>query len=262
MLQNLQAMRLCAELGIDNSANLIVDFPGSTDAEVAETRETILRYALAYQPLNPCRLVLGVDNALDARRDEFGVTNVRNSDSYRAGLPDDVWRRLSLFDLSFDVARPSADWSPVRAACAQWSQLQADRKGQRLLHYRDGGTFLMLRDERHGELRTLTVDGPERDLYLYCSSIRTREQIARELAGRMRGGDVDDVLAQLVDLALMAREGERYLALAVAATPQHAARRIKAGIAAELRADRAVPPPGATPRRSLVRVTLTPPSPI
>jgi radical SAM superfamily enzyme YgiQ (UPF0313 family) len=100
VIQNLQAMRVCTELGIDNDANLIVDFPGSTPAEVAETARTILDYALGFSPLNVTRFHLGVDSTVDTLRAEFGLRNVRNKDLYRVGMPEDVWARLQLLDLT------------------------------------------------------------------------------------------------------------------------------------------------------------------
>src|SRR6185295_8604606 len=40
-IQNLQAMKVCAELGISHGANLIVNFPGVTSEEVNENAENI-----------------------------------------------------------------------------------------------------------------------------------------------------------------------------------------------------------------------------
>ena len=51
-IQNLQAMKTLYELKITSAAsNLLVDFPGATEAEVRETVDNIENYAVAFQPL-------------------------------------------------------------------------------------------------------------------------------------------------------------------------------------------------------------------
>jgi ribosomal peptide maturation radical SAM protein 1 len=227
LLQNLSVMRTCTELGIRNGANLIVDFPGSTEEEVAETCEAIASYALSFEPLNTSRFGLGVDSTIDTLREEFGLVEVRSADAYRHGLPEEVWKRLQLFDLSFTLARPGADWSPVVEACKRWSSLHEAHSG-RLLQYRDGGSFLVIEDARFGDFRSGTFTGFPRELYLYCMEIRTREQMARRFAGCASAEDIDEALAQFVAYKVAAHENNRYLALAVASNPHLAVQRIRA----------------------------------
>jgi ribosomal peptide maturation radical SAM protein 1 len=247
LLQNLSVMRTCAELGIYNGANLIVDYPGSTAEEVSETCDAIASYALSFEPLRTSRFNLGVDSTMDALRERFGVVDVRNRDSYRHALPDEVYHRLHLFDLSFSFARPMADWSPVKEACKRWASLHERPPGPQdrgravcLLQYRDGGSFIVIEDARFGDFRSGTFTGFQRDLYLYCLEIRTREQMGRRFAGRASTADIDDALAQFVEHKIAACEDDRYLALAVAVSPQLAARRIRAA-AAEREPGRAEP---------------------
>ena len=225
LLQNLSAMRTCTELGIRHIANLIVDFPGSTAEEVAETCEAITSYALSFDPLSTSRFRLGVDSTADTLREEFGMVEVRNADGYRRGLPEEVWKRLRLFDLSFTLARPGVDWSPVLEACQRWKSLHQSHRGP-LLQYRDAGSFLVIEDARFGDFRSGTFTGLQRELYLYCMEIRSREQMARRFAGRASAKVIDQALAQFVEHKVAAHENGRYLALAVASSPHLAVQRI------------------------------------
>ncbi len=229
LLQNLQAMRLCKELGIANFANLIIDFPGSTPEEVAATTEAIGSLALSFEPLRVCPFLLGVDSTVERLREEFGVIEVRNRDSYRAALPDKVQNRLRVLDLSFDLVTPVADWTPVVEACARWEALHRRKGSKPLLHYRDGGTFLVIEDDRFDDFRSGTFDGVAREVYLYCTEIRSREEIARQFEARASPASLDEILTTYIDFKIMAHEKEQFLALAIATSPHLAVRRIRAG---------------------------------
>lgn len=222
-LQNLQAMRLCAELGLDSSSNLVLDFPGATAAEVEETRRTILDHALGFQPLNLSPFTLGMRSTVDELRDRFGVTNVRNLDLRRAGLPDEVWRRLPLVDLAFDHDGPKVDWTPVLRAASQWTRLHADSR-KPLLSYADGGGFINVTDLRFGDYRAATFTGLARLVYLECMEIRSLADLVRKLGDKAA---ILEVVDRFVDRKLMCAEDGRYLSLAVAPTVELAARRIR-----------------------------------
>jgi ribosomal peptide maturation radical SAM protein 1 len=229
VMQNLQAMRTCAELEIFNSANLIADFPGCTEAEVAETCACIQKYARAYQPCSISRFHLGIEATVDTLREQYGVTNVRNGEASRVGLPAPVWKRLKLFDLQFDVAA-KADWAPVRAAVEGWTELH--RRTKKPLAFQDGGTFLRVHDRRADTPEILTLGEDHRAVYLLCTETRRGEEVVRRLPA-IEPSKVRELLAELVEASLMYEEGGRYLSLAIAARPEHAARRIRALHAAE-----------------------------
>lgn len=226
VIQNLQAMRACTELGIRNLANLIVDFPGSTAAEVEETRRTIRDYALSFEPLSCSTFRLGVDSTVDALRTEFSIDQARNHDDFRHGLPDEVWSRIELADLSYTPPPGAADWTSVREACRDWQELHRGRS-EPLLRYRDGGSFIVVEDDRFGEFRSGVFVGVERELYLYCMEARTRRQIAARFPACAES-QLDAALAMFHGERLLYQEKERYLALAVAASRESAFRRISA----------------------------------
>ncbi|WP_394825527.1 RiPP maturation radical SAM C-methyltransferase [Pendulispora albinea] len=230
VIQNLEAMKTCRELQIVNDANLIVNFPGTTAAEIRETVENIDSYASSYQPLGITVFYLGVGSTTDRLRDEFGITNVRNGDHYRIGLPDDVWERLHLLDLSYDRAQSDPEWSAMVDACERWRELHtAVGRDESPLQYEDGGTFLRIRDRRKNHVDHV-LRGGGRMLYLFCAQIRSRNQIIA--AGGERDPDqirlIDAFLGEMIEKRLMYREGEKFLSLAVAPNPQSAARRIRA----------------------------------
>ena len=236
-IQNLQAMKTLAELGIRNESNLIVDFPGSIQADVDETVRNILDYAISYQPLSPTRFHLGLGSTVATQPESFSVSGIRNADFYRHALPDDVWRRIHLLDLSFDCTAV-ADWRPVEAACAAWTEAHANRGGEHLLAYRDGGAFLQITDRRRqrdqvGERRRqadITLSGRGRSLYLFCTQVRSMKDVLARFAGQgdFDAGACEAFVGAMVERKLMFREGAKLLSLALAGSPQAAARRIRA----------------------------------
>jgi ribosomal peptide maturation radical SAM protein 1 len=238
LLQNLQAMRTCRELGIYNAANLISDFPGSTPDDVAETVDAIKTLALSFQPLRVVPFLLGTGSTVETLREEFGVINVRNRDNYGPALPETVKKRLHVLDLSFELAAPPASWQPVIDAVDHWEAVTRAKAPRLLLYYRDGGSFLVVDDDRFEDFRSGTFEGLEREVYLYCMEIRTRDEVAHRFAGRASAAGLDAILAQFVEFKIMATERERFLSLAIATSPHIAAKRIRAELAREQERER------------------------
>lgn len=242
MIANLQVMKICHELGIRNNANILTDYPGSTQEEVEETVQAITRHALAYEPLSANRFWLGRGATVEVLRESFPIARIRNADFYQVGLPAEVATRLELFDLSYDSVGDVADWSSVREACAGWvAAYEAARASEyrHLMTYFDGGSFVRIYDMRSGELNAVVLRGLARDLYLFCSQIRTRAEVARAFAHAERE-EIDALLDEWALRCLLVREGERLLALAPAFSPAMAARRIRAAHLAESEAPRRV----------------------
>jgi ribosomal peptide maturation radical SAM protein 1 len=241
-IQNLYAMRLCAEFGVTNISNLIISFPGSTTAEVEGTVDVIENYALAYGPLNISRFSLLLGTTVDVLREEFGIVNARSPDLFKAGLPEDVWQRLQFQAMDFETMLPVADWTPVVELCKRWHSLHQNVRAP-LLRYQDGGSFLTIEDRRFGDFRTGTFEGIERDIYLFCTEIRSEKQILErfpEIASRLK-----ELLAAWIEFRIIFHEAGKYLSLAVASAPHQAARRIRA-LHQDERARRTLPSAPAT----------------
>lgn len=231
VIQNLQVLKTCHELGIWNNTHLIAEFPGATVAEVEETARTIRDYAATYYPSGTVGgFDLCVGSTVDKCREEYGIHQVRNLDEYQCGMPDGSRTRLQLLDRSWNGPKP-VDWSPVREACVAWYELHERlRKDERFpfthaLYYHDGGDFLEIVDRRHG-CRTLTLPEPWRSVYLYCMEIRSRDQLNGAFAESV--SELDNIVGKLVAEKILYQEDQRCLALAVATTPVLAARRIRA----------------------------------
>jgi ribosomal peptide maturation radical SAM protein 1 len=228
-IANLQSMRTCCELGISDSSLLITDFPGSTVEDVEETRRNILDYACGFIPLRSVPFRLDVGSTVDKLCKDFGLKDVRNADAYKAGIPEEVWNRIWFPDCSFETETPPVSWQPVIEAIKEWHAI-GERHKQRtepLISYQDGGSFLLLSDDRFGEHREGGVEGLARQVYLYCMVIRNLEEMAK----RFPSASADELRAicgEFVENKLMFQEGRSYLSLAMSIRSGIAAARIRA----------------------------------
>lgn len=231
VIQNLEVMKTCYELDIDNKSNLIVGFPGSTETEVQETVRMIDEVALCWQPLEITEFALGMGSSVEVLQDRFGITKVRNRDYYKTGLPEETWSRLELLDLDFEFVEDQADWQPVRDARARWlaqHERGSRRRAECLLEYEDGRDFLRIRDRR-GAPRDHILTGMGRRFYLYASEIRTLEELYEAMGARTDDAraHLDRFIEDLRRKALVFTEGQKVLSLAIARNARLAAARIR-----------------------------------
>lgn len=219
-IQNLQAIKTACELEITHVGNMIVGFPGSTQAEVDETLAVLELVVDVYEPLLISEFVLGVDSYVHREPDEFGVSNVRNSEWYGTVVPDDVLTRLALPTYSFDLAQGATDWTPVVKRLQGW-------KRKRALTYVEGPDFVRITDQRRARAGCWQLDGWVGDLYIYSTQIRHRRDILSMFEDEADADEIEEVLHGFLEAGIMFSESNRFLSLAVASDPERAARRIR-----------------------------------
>jgi hypothetical protein len=226
-IDNLRVMRDCEALGIANVSNLILQFPGSDEQEVAETLQT-LAFALPFRPLRCVPFWLGVGSCVWRRPADYGLTAVFNHPHYARLFPAEIVSALLFMIQGYrgDRGRQQKRWQPVRRAVAQWQrqyeQLRKAAMGQPALHFRDGREFLIIvqyRPDQKPIKHRLT--GASRRIYLFCQKPRRLQRILSGFAP-LTEAHIRSFLASLVDKRLMFEEDGRYLSLAM---PLDAARK-------------------------------------
>ncbi len=229
VIQNLQIMKTLCELEIKSRSNLITDYPRSTRDEVEETCRTIRRYAYAYDPLNLGRYHYYSGSPIDRERDNHPVANVRNDDVYKDAIPGAVLERVELLFKSYDPVGEPVSWSPVAGAIEWWEKLQGyyAAKGQRPMQYRDFRALLIVDYLRSGKRCRLQLPDTERELYLYCTKIRSKKKIMERFSARMGEREINACLEKWISECILYREGEKFLSLAPTINPRFAVRRIR-----------------------------------
>ena len=219
-IENLEVMKHCEELGIENRSNLIVEFPGSDEADVAETLRG-LEFATAYRPLKPVRFWLGLGSPVCRDYGDFGIAAHFNHPHYRALFEEDICRNVPLVIQAYrgDRVRQQKLWQPVMRRVRQW---EADygaamrrNPAAPVLSYRDGGDFIIIREKgADGQTRSHRLAGSSREIYLFCRQRQPLTAITRRHAG-FSPQQIKNFLNDMVGKRLMFTEGGLYLSLAV-----------------------------------------------
>ena len=219
-IENLEVMKHCEELGIENRSNLIVQFPGSDQADVAETLRAI-EFAAIYRPLKPVRFWLGLGSPVCSHGAAFGIKTHFNHPNYLALFPRDICRKVPLAIRAYrgDRVKQRKLWKPVLRRLKAWEKSYADsnRNGPAnpVLSYQDGGDFIIIRQRRTGGSPiSHRLTGSSREIYLFCRHHRALKSIAEKFPGFSQK-QVKGFLGEMVSKKLMFEDDGRYLSLAV-----------------------------------------------
>ena len=223
VIQNIEVMKHCEELGIRHHSNLILGFPGSDGDDVAETLEN-LAFVMPYQPLRKVRFWLGQNSPVALHPERFGIRRIANHPNYSVLLPGSLGSSLCLMIKTYvgDRRRQHQLWRPVGRAVRAWQRLHRHERREPLLGFRDGGDFLLIR-KRFGdsEPETYRLRGSSRDIYRFCEERQTLDEIHRQFP-QFSLDRLETFLSDLVLKRLMFREGDQVLSLAINEDPLQA----------------------------------------
>ena len=219
VIQNLEIMKHCDMLGLKNSSNLILGFPGSDESDVAETLEA-LEFVIPFQPLKPIHFWLGLESPVWRNYREFNIKSIGNHPGYGVLFPNKVVRNLTFIVQTYrgDLTWQRKAWHPVEKKITQWHKLYADMHAKAfsnpILSFQDGGTFLIIRQRKHtAEKETHRLTGLSREVYLFCQTNRSIKRILGTFDG-LSQETLMPFLTMMVDKHLMFKENDRYLSLA------------------------------------------------
>jgi ribosomal peptide maturation radical SAM protein 1 len=219
-IQNVEIMKHCEMLGIHNSSNLIVYFPGSDPDDVAETLRN-LEFTYPFRPLRLVHFWLGLGSAVWQEPEAFGIKAIFNHPNYRRLFPPDVVRSMRFIIQAYhgDLGYQKKLWAPVKRKLEAWkrtyAKLHQGERHENILTFRDGRYFLIIRQKRlEGEPMTHRLEGTGRAIYLFCQKHRTIKRIVNRFPS-MPADRIEPFLKMMKDKKLMFSEDDRYLSLAV-----------------------------------------------
>jgi len=219
-IDNLALMRDALTTGITADGNLIIEFPGSTEAEVAETLVN-LDYALPFTPLSTAAFFLGLGSPVAATPRAYGIQAVTHHPTDGALFPTPVRPGLELLIKGYrgDRGQQRRRWAPVTRKVKEWQRFHAQRRTTAVekppLSYRDGGAFLIIRQELPaGRVLHHRLRGLSREIYLYCEEIRSLAELDERFP-TVAGAKLRHFIKDLAAKRILFIEDERCLALAV-----------------------------------------------
>ncbi len=217
VIDNIAVMKLCCENGIQVEGNLITEFPTTTEAEIQETLLN-LDFILPYHPLVPAAFFLGHGSPIHRGCSSFGISALLVHHKVKKLFPP---RYNSLEQLingyRGDRTLQHQLWKPVYRKIEQWQTFHTARAGKKStpLQYRDGGTFLIIRQEqRSGQPLQHRLKGSSRKIYLFCHIPQSISTILYQFKN-LTEESLINFISELCRKRLMFRENDRVLSLAV-----------------------------------------------
>ena len=217
VIENIAVMKYAADNSITLDGNLIIEFPGTTEKEVEETLQN-LEYLLPFKPLKTAVFFLGYGSPVFNEPRKYSIQAVFPHRKNRSLFPEPLLSRLALMTCSYrgDRIAQKKRWQAVKEKVARWHQFHHSRTTSTTspLSYRDGTTFIVIRQERPGtQVLRHRLSGDSRAIYLYCSVIRSLEEIHQHF-DHLQANAVDNFITRLCSKYLMFRQGDMVIALA------------------------------------------------
>jgi len=218
VMENIHAMKMAMALHIRLDGNLILEFPGSTEEEVRETLR-VLRLILPYRPLQAAAFFLGQGSPVYDHPHQYGISAITHHANDRLLFPRKILAGLDLLVKGYrgDRTRQKKLWRPVREQIKVWQRFHLDRRQQTrpALELRDGGDFLLIRQERPGQPALHhRMGGLSRKIYLACEKpIEKKRLLARFKT--VKEDQLHQFLAGLEQKGLLYDDGSTCLALAI-----------------------------------------------
>ncbi len=219
-IQNIEIMKYCEMLGIKNSSNLIVHFPGSDEEDVVETLGN-LEFTFSFRPLRVVQFWLGLGSPVWQDPKTFGIKALFNHGNYARIFPKNIVESMPFIIQAYkgDLGYQKRLWQPVKKKVKAWekayAKLHQGPKHENILSFRDGRSFLIIRQRRlDREPLTHRLEGTSRAIYLFCQKHRALKRIIDRFSN-IPSYRIELFLNMMVDKRLMFREKHRYLSLAV-----------------------------------------------
>jgi len=220
VIENIATMREAQANSLKLEGNLILQFPGSIEAEVAETLAA-LDFVFPYRPLAVATFFLGYDSPIHKNPQKYGIRAIVNHANNFKLFPKSILSEMKLLVLDYrgDRKYQRKIWQPVLQKIVKWQQYHKARKQDAsqkpLLYYRDGKDFLLIRQELpDGKILHHRLKGTSRQIYLFCTRIRTAKEIFDEFPA-VPPLKILSFLADLNKKRILFSEKNKYLALAV-----------------------------------------------
>ncbi len=218
VMDTMAMMKMAGENRIRIEGNIITEFPATTEAEIDETLES-LDYLFPFPPLQVARFFLGYGSPVHTRAREFSIRSIVPHAKYRRLMPKKLLQEMTMLisDYRGDRKKQRRLWRPVTEKMSFWSEYHRQRGKEQPypLSWQDGGTFLIIRQERPaGQPLLHRLRGRSREIYLFCREPRRKADILREFPA-VSAGMLEKFLSEMTAKRLMFEEGDRALSLAV-----------------------------------------------
>jgi hypothetical protein len=220
VIDNLAVMKLCSGTSIKLEGNLITEFPSSTKKEVDETI-TNLDFVLPFAPLDAATFFLGYGSPVYNKHKDFSIQAIVPHSKNRLLYPKKHLQATTMLinDYRGNRVDQRKIWHPVKKKILVWKKFHRERsqKASHPLSYRDGGTYIIIRQEQMiGAPLLHRLRGLSRKIYLFCETPYSLDTILRKFP-RITKEALIRFMNDMHNKRLVFLEDEMVLSLAVRA---------------------------------------------
>jgi hypothetical protein len=216
MLQNIQTLKWCKELGVDVTWNVLSGFPGETVHDYEQFAATVPLLTHLQPPGFRSPIRLDRFSPYFEQAQQYGITNVRPHLAYQHlyDLPVSAIANLAYF-FEFDYAdgrQVHQYTAPLLEQLDAWTQHHPTSE----LLTADNENHLLVWDLRPAARRPFQVlEGLHREVLLACDRVHGIGRLDAVAEQHCGPDALPGVLADLVDAGLLLTEDGHYLTLAL-----------------------------------------------
>ena len=181
-----------------------------------------LDFVLPFLPLQAATFFLGYGSPMHtgcASANAFSIQKIIPHAKNRRLFPKRYLQSMTMLINSYrgDKKQQQTFWQPVKQKIQAWQDFHKSRpkSQQHPLNYRDGGTFLIIRQERISDTPLLhRLRGTSRKIYLSCEKPIKITEVLKEFP-KINEYTLRKFIDEMCEKRLMFQENNRILSLAV-----------------------------------------------
>ncbi|MGA1864686.1 MAG: RiPP maturation radical SAM C-methyltransferase [bacterium] len=214
-IENIAAIKYCQEFGILPFYNIIINYPNEDESDLQETSENVKFLKGFIPPISVHPMTLAFESPVFDNPEEFNIKEKKNKVDHLWCFPGEIRETLIPFYYDYTKITEKKDrtflWQEIFRA---WQQTGEKRIFSPLLFCQDTGRFLTITDNLSEKPNKTILEGIERQLYLFCDTIKTKPDIMKQFSD-LSSDQLEEILEGWIARRWMFREGERFLSLAI-----------------------------------------------
>ncbi|MGA1840820.1 MAG: RiPP maturation radical SAM C-methyltransferase [bacterium] len=218
-IENIAALKYCQEFGILALYNIIINYPNEDLPDLQETAENLKFLRGFIPPMSIHSMLLTHGSPVYHNPKDFNIKEIKIPNHAIWRFPQTVWQTLTPLFYEYDCVNGMKDrtssWIRI---FSEWLKTGDERLVKPLLFYQETGKILIIRDLLSEKGFKTKLEGFERQLYLFCDTIRTKSDILKQFPD-ISPDILEKILEKWITNRWMFREGEKFLSLAVRMNP-------------------------------------------
>jgi hypothetical protein len=214
-IQNVAALKYCQEYGIIPLYNIIVNYPNETERDLEETAENVKFLTNFHPPVGINDMKLGHKSGVYNKAHDFNIKEMNVPRNAFRFFPKEVWQTLLPIEYHYtritDAENEASAWQEI---FREWKQVWEESIATPLLYFQDSTNFLTISDTLSNNSPKRILKGIEREVYLFCDTIQTKEDILKQFPD-LTPDHLEEIVNDWISHRWMFREEDKCISLAI-----------------------------------------------